>query len=263
MRLSIVSMLAALIPLAAASAADEDFMPRARQLRQAALARVSGAPIMQPSKGLALGPAQHPLLLGVTSFGRYRWHTGIVTTIFWCGEGAASAGGVSNARSAFDSNWLASFGGVDNPSPAMRQNYLPLAFVPRQSAFYAALPVADIQNGHTCPEASQWIPWFRSAFTRDGVSVCKGRWLAIRRDGRVCYARWEDVGPFRTDHWQYVFGNDRPTPNANRGAGLDVSPAVRDYLGLSGEDVTDWCFVSAPPPGPWLNFGESATLARR
>jgi hypothetical protein len=260
MRVSVVSALI-LIPLAAV--ADEAFMSRARQLRQAALERVSGPAITRPSNRLVLGPAQHPLLLGYLSFSRDPWHTGIVTTVFYCGEGAASAGGVSNARSAFDPNWLASYGGVDNPSPARRQNYLPLAFVPRQSAFYCALPVADVQNGHTCPEASQWIPWFRSAFVRDGQSVCKGRWLAIRHNGRVCYARWEDVGPFRTDHWQYVFGSERPMPNANGGAGLDVSPAVRDYLGLSGEDVTDWRFVSTPPPGPWLNFGESTTLARR
>jgi hypothetical protein len=34
------------------------------------------------------------------------------------------------------------------------------------------------------------------------------------------------------DYWQYVFGNERPKPTLNKGAGLDVSPAVRDYLGL-------------------------------
>jgi hypothetical protein len=45
-------------------------------------------------------------------------------------------------------------------------------------------------------------------------------------------------GPFRTDYWQYVFGNERPKLNLNKGAGLDVSPAVRDYLGLSDTDVT-------------------------
>ena len=62
-------------------------------------------------------------------------------------------------------------------------------------------------------------------------------------------------GPFRTDHWEYVFGNERPKPNLNRGAGLDVSPAVRDYLGLPDTDVTDWKFVefSEVPPGPWAS----------
>ena len=71
--------------------------------------------------------------------------------------------------------------------------------------------------------------------------------------------RAEDCGPFRTDHFQYVFQNERPKPNLNRGAGLDVSPAVRDYLGLSPTDVTDWQFVEVRdvPPGPWRNFGDN------
>ena len=51
------------------------------------------------------------------------------------------------------------------------------------------------------------------------------------------------LGPFRTDNWQYVFGPERPLPNLNKGAGLDVSPAVRDFLGLDETDVTDWKFV--------------------
>ena len=33
------------------------------------------------------------------------------------------------------------------------------------------------------------------------------------------YAQWEDAGPFRTDHWQYVFGNERPKPNLEPGRG--------------------------------------------
>jgi len=75
------------------------------------------------------------------------------------------------------------------------------------------------------------------------ASVCRDRWIAIRKGNRTCYAQWEDCGPFRTDHFQYVFGNERPKPNLNHGAGLDVSPAVRDYLGLAPTDVTDWQFV--------------------
>src|SRR5438477_488150 len=67
---------------------------------------------------------------------------------------------------------------------------------------------------------------------------------------------------FRTDHWQYVFGNERPKPNLNKGAGLDVSPAVRDYLGLEETDVTDWKFVefSEVPRGPWSKHGDNNTF---
>jgi hypothetical protein len=106
------------------------------------------------------------------------------------------------------------------------------------------------------------IPWFREAFEKAGQSVCKGRWVAIRRGNRIAYAQWEDCGPFRTDQWQYVFGNDRPKPNLNQGAGLDVSPAVRDYLGMGGKDVCDWKFVDVRevPPGPWTKYGDNNTF---
>jgi hypothetical protein len=59
-----------------------------------------------------------------------------------------------------------------------------------------------------------------------------------------------------------VFGNERPKSNLNQGAGLDVSPAVRDYLGLKQTDVTDWQFVdvSAVPHGPWSTLGENNTF---
>ena len=116
-------------------------------------------------------------------------------------------------------------------------------------------------NGHR-REAPHVIPWFKEAYRGRGVSTCKGRWIAIRKGDRVVYAQWEDAGPFRTDHWQYVFGNDRPKPNLNKGAGLDVSPAVRDYLGLKETDVTDWKFVefTEVPHGPWSQLGDNNTF---
>jgi hypothetical protein len=48
----------------------------------------------------------------------------------------------------------------------------------------------------------------------------------------------------------------------NQGAGLDVSPAVRDYLGLKGKDVCDWKFVEARdvPNGPWTKYGDNNTF---
>ncbi|PYJ72656.1 MAG: hypothetical protein DME75_04015, partial [Verrucomicrobia bacterium] len=57
-------------------------------------------------------------------------------------------------------------------------------------------------------------------------------------------------------------GNERPKPNLNRGAGLDVSPAVRDYLGLHDTDVTDWRFVefSEVSRGPWSTLGDNNTF---
>jgi hypothetical protein len=59
-----------------------------------------------------------------------------------------------------------------------------------------------------------------------------------------------------------VFGNERPKPNLNRGAGLDVSPAVRDFLELKQTDVTDWRFVDfgEVPHGPWATLGDNNTF---
>ncbi len=106
------------------------------------------------------------------------------------------------------------------------------------------------------------IPWFNKEYKGPAKSVCKGRWIAIRKGDRVCYAQWEDAGPFRTDNWQYVFGSERPLPNLNKGAGLDVSPAIRDFLGMEDTDLTDWKFVDFDeiPSGPWANYGDNNTF---
>jgi hypothetical protein len=198
---------------------------------------------------------------------RFPWKTNIVTTIFWIGETSSGNNPVPNHKSSWDANWTSNYGGFDTPDASARRNYIPVNFVPRQNPFYCALPYNDVTHGQTKPEAALVIPWFRQSFTQQGHSVCKDRWLAIRKGNRTCYAQWEDCGPFRTDHFQYVFQNERPKPNLNRGAGLDVSPAVRDYLGLAPTDVTDWQFVDVRdiPPGPWRNYGDNNhfVIARR
>jgi hypothetical protein len=198
---------------------------------------------------------------------RFPWKSNIVTTVFWIGEQAGGNNPVPNYKSSWDANWTASYGGFDNPDPAARRNYIPIAFVPRQNPFYCALPYNDVTHGQFKPEAPLVIPWFKRAYTEPGHSVCQHHWVAIRKGNRTCYAQWEDCGPFRTDHFQYVFQGERPKPNLNHGAGLDVSPAVRDYLGLQPTDVTDWQFVEVRdvPPGPWRTYGDNNhfVLARR
>jgi hypothetical protein len=197
-----------------------------------------------------------------SGFNRYPWKQRIVTTVFWVGEHPTANNPVPNYKSSWDARWAANYGGYDNPEPTARRNFVPKGFIPRQNPFYVALPYNDVTRGTTKPESRKAIPWFKQAFERPGKSVCKGRWVAIRYRGRIAYAQWEDCGPFRTDHWQYVFGNALPLPNLNNGAGLDVSPAVRDYLGMRGTDVTDWKFVDARdvPPGPWTKFGDNNTF---
>jgi hypothetical protein len=248
-----------------------DFAKYAMKLRENALLKIEPKVIMSPTKTVFNGSGPRyltgPSLMGRGALsigpGRYPWKTGIVTTIFWIGEHPTVNNPVPNDKSSWDKYWTANYGGYDNPEPSARRNYIPVSFVPRQNPFYVALPYNDIEGGRTKPEAASVIPWFKEAFVKDGQTTLKGRWVAIRHGSRVCYAQWEDCGPFRTDHWQYVFGNERPRPNLNQGAGLDVSPAVRDYLGLGNKDLCDWKFVEfreVPAAGPWALYGDNNTF---
>ena len=195
---------------------------------------------------------------------RYPWKTEIVTTVFWIGEKPTENNPVPNRSSCWDTNWTKNYGGMDDPEKSHRRDFIPVKFTPKQNPFYCALPYNDkATNGHR-PEAPRVVPWFKEVYQGPGVSTCKSRWIAIRKGNKVAYAQWEDAGPFRTDHWQYVFGNERPKPNLNKGAGLDVSPAVRDYLGMQDTDVTDWKFVefSEVPHGPWSKHGDNNTFVQ-
>lgn len=250
--LAVVGVLTASAQSPYESAAD--FAKYARKLREQALLKVEPQVFV-------------PTASRTATTTRYSWKTSIVTTVFWIGEAAAGNNPVPNIKSSWDANWTANYGGYDNPDSSSRRNFIPVSFTPQQNPFYCALPYNDVTHGQFKPEAPLVIPWFKQAYTEPGRSVCKSRWLAIRKGNRICYAQWEDCGPFRTDHFQYVFQNERPKPNLNHGAGLDVSPAVRDYLALQPTDVTDWQFVEVRdvPPGPWRNYGENNNfvLAKR
>ena len=193
---------------------------------------------------------------------QFNWKANIVTTVFWIGEKPSGNNPVPNRSSSWDKNWTQNYGGYDDPEPSHRRDMIPANFTPRQNPFYCALPYNDkAREGHR-PEAPTVVPWFKDAYQGPAVSTCKDRWIAIRKGAKTVYAQWEDAGPFRTDHWQYVFGNERPKPNLNQGAGLDVSPAIRDYLGLQDTDVTDWKFVEFKdvPSGPWARYGDNNTF---
>ena len=214
------------------SADDSD----AKLLRHPTLALFTGAPRELSAHG-------SPIVSSTTSGTGGPWKIGITATVFWVGE-PPNADDPGNLVSAWDQNWLVS---------ARYQN-----------TFYVALPYNDVANGHTKPEARNIIPWFKQAYVRDGQSVLKDHWVAIRKGAKICYAQWEDVGPFQVDHWQYVFGNERPHPNKNKDAGIDVSPAVKQYLGMSGIDSCDWRFVSDSEigQGPWKAYQTAGDLNR-
>ncbi|WAC21609.1 hypothetical protein OVA24_09455 [Luteolibacter sp. SL250] len=185
------------------------------------------------------------------------WKRNITATVFWVGEQPSENNPTTNVKSAWDQNWQGSFGGYDHPEN--RDGFAPAGFAPRLNPFYVALPYNDIgKDGRHRPEASEVIPWFWRSYRGDNVSVCKGRWLAIHHAGRVCYAQWEDVGPFETDHFQYVFGSEAPRPNLNQAAGIDLSPAVRDFLNLRSGATVEWRFAEdyEIPAGPWKSWSD-------
>ena len=192
-------------------------------------------------------------------FTRYPFHTDITATVFWIGEEPTKENPTPNHKSSWDMEWQKNYGGCDTPDATKRTvNYTPAAFVPKQNPFYIALPYNDvIDSSHTKPEAATRIPWFKTRFTKLGKSVVKGQWVVIQQGSKFCYAQWEDAGPFETTDVDYVFGNARPKNTSNNSAGIDISPAVRDYLGLHSGGKVNWRFVdvSEIPDGPWRFYG--------
>ncbi len=192
------------------------------------------------------------------------WVEAITATVFWVGEQATENNPVPNHKSAWDQNWQANFGGFDDPRN--RDGYWPREFKPKLNPFYIALPYNDVMSGgRHRPEASKVIPNFWEDYQGPGISVLKGRWVAVQANGRTAYAQWEDVGPFVVDHWQYVFGFERPKKNRNKQAGIDLSPAMRDFLKLrGGYGQVRWRFVEEEevPQGPWSQWVEKLPLPR-
>jgi hypothetical protein len=264
----LATSIASLIPHGEARAEGNQY---SKKLRESVLSR----PDLRPGaeSGLADPP---PTRAGVATFSdpasaagqqaadRYPWKRNIVTTTFWVGEKPTRNNPVPNHISSWDARWAENYGGLDTPDRDKRAHFLPVDFTPKQNPFYVALPYNDLTMKGYKPEAPLVIPWFKDGPQAHKKSVCKGRWIAIRHKDRVAYAQWEDAGPFRTDHWQYVFGDERPKPNLNKGAGLDVSPAVRDFLGMNDTDVTDWKFVDFDevPTGPWATHGDNNTFVQ-
>ena len=200
-------------------------------------------------------PSTDPI---VTTAGtsEYPWHKNISTTYFWAGEEAdKDNGNISNLPSAWDEDWVKHFGGIDNPKK--RDGFCPAGFAPKENPFYCALPYNDFnEKGKQKNDTTALAMWAKDNIIGSEQSICKNQWIKITKNGKSAYAQWEDVGPFGEDDKAYVFGNSTPKSKENSHAGLDVSPAVRDYLGLGDVDKTDWQFIDAQdvPAGPWKDI---------
>ncbi len=192
----------------------------------------------------------------------YPWKTRILTTMFWIGEGSTPISSTDNMSSSWDEDWRANNHGSDNPNN--RNGYAPGGHAATLNPFYVALPFNDLAFPD---KAQRWLPsgWYRRPKDGKQVSACKDRWIMIKNNkGDICYAQWEDVGPLRYDHAEYVFGDERPIGLGDNHAGLDVSPAVAEYLGIDNKDhvMTSWRFVDDEDvhPGPWLKLDEQAVI---
>ena len=78
----------------------------------------------------------------------------------------------------------------------------------------------------------------------------KNHWVEIKLGDMVAYGQIEDVGPLYEDDVDYVFGTAAPKYSKS---GIDLSPALTDYLGTNGMATVQWRFVeeSDVATGPW------------
>ncbi len=188
--------------------------------------------------------------------GASHWRDNITATIFWVGEDACKANPVHNHASSWDVKWMQSYGGVD--CPVKRKGLHPVHFKPKMNPFYIALPYNDIASDGVShkEEAPKVISWYHDEYKSKYKSVCKGKWLAIKHGDKICYAQWEDCGPFYTNDYEYVFLGKQPKKNRNSNAGIDLSPAVRDFLGVKSGEQVSWKFVDEldVTSGPWTKW---------
>jgi hypothetical protein len=178
----------------------------------------------------------------------YPRHEKVVASMFYIGEPASADNGyIANSDSTWDERWEEQYGGIDDPNN--RKGLLPAGFIPKENPFYVALPYNDLdEEGNRKPSAAV-IYWRDQA--KEGRSLVKDRWVEVCR-GVVCaYGQVEDAGPFGEDDAAYVFGKAKPQNAQGLKAGIDVSPAIDQYLNLNGSGTVAWRFVDAPPAGPW------------
>lgn len=205
----------------------------------------------------------------------------VVASTFYIGEEAgASNANIDNISTAWNSHAVRDFGGVDRWGPKnpeewegpwyKRYGYLPAGFKPKQNAWYVALPTPDHDSKGRLTAA---IPWVKSASAylpelkkfKNGVfgeteSPFKNLWVEVRLGSKSAFAQLEDIGPSAhtgaiVADYSYVWGDaSKPKNKFRMSAGIDISPAITDFLSTGGKATVRWRFVPASqvPKGPWM-----------
>jgi hypothetical protein len=124
-----------------------------------------------------------------------------MTTLFWVGEPSTDKNDfIPNHQSYWDKDWQTNYGGVDDPE--RRNGHWSADFTPKQNLFYVALPYGEFTERNELKKDARRVPWYRSGLD----PLLKNRWVEIERDGRSCFAQWQDVGPRDEDDFGFVFG---------------------------------------------------------
>lgn len=193
----------------------------------------------------------------------YPIHTNITATVFWVGEPEGGGSSENNALSAWDDAWQTHYGCFDDPYS--RNGYYPQSCTPKENPFYFDLPYDDFNwdtgDGRRA-NAYQVVPWANSQNWQENESMLKNRWIKMAKGAEVCYAQWEDAGPYVYNDAQYVFGtkDERPKSKEANNAGIDASPALRDCLKFEGlnndTNKVSWQFVESGdvPSGAWKDI---------
>jgi len=174
-------------------------------------------------------PVVTPPVVTPPTASNYKWHYDIITTEFWIGEEPSA-----------DNSW------ISNVPTAWED---PVA--DSVNDYYVALPYNDRHK-----DSAKLIPWYdeKDSVGYEFYSYMKNRWVMVKKGNKVVYGQVEDVGPYLSDDFAYVFGDtSEPANTIGSKSGLDISPAMDSYIGLDGMGKTDWKFIEFEevPAGPW------------
>ena len=157
-----------------------------------------------------------------------RWKSGRAT-VFWVGESETEDNDhIANHKSAWDAKWVEHFGGTDDPDD--RCEFVPCGFKPKENSFYVALPYDDMEEDGRRKAVNTFIPWDKPGAKQ---SLLKNRWIAIRANNVTLLCAVAGRRSVRERRCGLRLRRRIPAEKQQReGAGIDLSPAVRDCLGV-------------------------------